>query len=502
MRMLIPVLLLFGWSTGYAADVVVLTYHDIVENPRQDQYAVSTKNFRSQLEYLKKYNYRPISLARFASHSQGRAPLPDKAVMLTFDDGLKSYQDIVVPLLKEYGYPSVLSIVSIWADGLDQPPEYKNRLLSWKQIKQLQQSPLVEVVSHSHNLHRWVSSSPQETYAPSAITRIYHSNTKKYETEEAFRKRIRDDLVTSRERFIRMTGQAPAALTWPYGEYDRTTMEIARQAGFRYQLTLDEGSAISHELPRIRRYMLLRDHKLKDLQAMLQRSFELNREQRFVEFDLDLFVHVSTENHVLLMKQLVNRIGSLGVNTVIVTPFTADRDKAFFPNSEVPVARDLLNGILDRIQAQLGIEQVYLRFPEGKEKLPEHVFADLARNSRFNAVLFDQDPGAVKLDLIRAALKKYLPAAKIGSWRNGGKGPDLAVIADGKLTEKQSGKKVLVHIDREKFLTTSGLSEALRRLRAKGVRNYGFGSLNYLAGSRAPEALVEAMAYRLPESKN
>lgn len=502
MRSYIALLTLFLCSSVNAAGVVVLTYHDVTDQPRDDKYAVSTAKFRSQLEYLEKNNYRPISLSHFIKASQGRARLPDKAVMLTFDDGLKSYQDTIVPLLKQYAYPSVLSIVSSWVDGLDEPREYKNKLLTWQQLKRLQQSPLVDVVSHSHNLHRWVISSPQKTYAPSAITRVYLSSLDKYETEEAFRKRIRNDLLTARKRFKIMTGQTPAALTWPYGEYDRTTMEIARKIGFRYQFTLDEGSANRYELPRIRRYMLLRDHTLKDLQAMLQRSFELNREQRFVEFDLELFMHVSTENHALLMQQLVDRIGSLGVNTVIVTPFTADYSKAFFPNNRMPVARDLLNGILDKIQAQLGIEQVYLRFPAGKETLPEDFYSDLARNSRFNAVLFDGDPGAKKLALIRKALSKHLPDVSIGSWRNGGSGPDLSVIGYRKLTKQQSGKRVLVYIDRNEFLTTSGLSEVLRNLRIKGVRNYGFGSLNYLAGSQAPDQLVEAMAYKLPVAKN
>jgi len=198
----------------------------------------------------------------------------------------------------------------------------------------------------------------------------------------------------------------------------------------------------------------------------------------------------------------VDRIGSLGVNTVIVTPFTADYSKAFFPNNRIPVARDLLNGILDKIQAQLGIEQVYLRFPEGKEKLPEEFYSELARNIRFNAVLFDSNPGTKKLELIRKALKKHLPEVSIGSWQNGTHGPDFSVIGYRKLTGKLPGKKVLVYIDREEFLTTSGLSEVLRSMRAKGVRNYGFGSLNYLAGSRAPDQLVEAMAHKLPVARN
>ena len=99
-------------GNALAAGVTVLTYHDIVADPGKDKYGVSLKNFESQLQYLKQNNYHPISLGQFIQVSKGRAALPSQAVLLTFDDGLISYRDNVVPLLAKYGYPSVLSIVT------------------------------------------------------------------------------------------------------------------------------------------------------------------------------------------------------------------------------------------------------------------------------------------------------------------------------------------------------------------------------------------------------
>jgi len=419
-------------------------------------------------------------------------------VLLTFDDGLVSYRDIVVPMLKRYGYPSVLSVVSGWTDGEGMPEEYRGKLLNWAQLKALAKEPLVEIVSHSHDLHRWVVSSPQQTFAPSAITRVYRVKQQTYESEQAFRKRIRNDLVRTRNRFRQELGFTPSALTWPYGEYDQVTMGIARAVGFRYQLTLDEGQASRFELPNVRRYMLLREHTLADFGAMLSRVYRSVDEQRFVELGLDIFSHVSKDNHPLLIQQLADRVESLGVNTVVVTPFSADGRSAYFPNKYLPVEFDLLNGILDKLHAQLDIEQIYLRFPKGQENLPVDLFEQLARASRFNAILFDEPPAKIKRDRLWRGMKKYLPEIRVGSWRTGNSGLDIEVVDAGKnMPRTAAGKTVLVYVAGNDYLTASGLAEVLKSLRSNGVRSYGYGSLNYMAGAQAPDEVVEAMAYRL-----
>jgi len=498
MRGLVLVLAMLLSTPAYSADVTVLTYHDIVDNPKTDKYAVSVGEFRRQLQYIKSNGYRPIRLQDYQRAVDRHLALPNKAILLTFDDGLVSYRDTVVPLLKQYGYPSLLSIVSSWTDGQGTPDEYRGKLLDWAQLKALSKNPLVEIVSHSHALHRWVVSSPQQTFAPSAITRVYQVKQHSYETEQDFRQRIRNDLVLARDRFRKELGFEPAALTWPYGEYDRVTMEIARSVGFRYQLTLDEGQASRSELPNVRRFMVLRDHTLADVGAMLGRAYRSVDEQRFVELGLDVFAHVSKENHPLLIRQLANRVGSLGVNTVVVTPFSLDGHHAYFPNNYLPVEFDLLNGILDKLRAQLGVEQVYLRFPAGSEKLPADLFAQLARSSRFNAILFDNPPSAIVRDRLRQSMRQYLPDVRIGSWRGGNSGLDIEVVdAGSSLPKTTTGKTVLVYVAGKDYLTASGLAEVLRSLRTNGVRNYGYGSLNYMAGAQAPDEVVEAMGYRL-----
>lgn len=497
MKRLVMICCFLGSIPARAADVAVLTYHDVTQERAKDEYAVSMDNFRRQLEYLKRNGYQPISFSQYRAAVRDRKALPEKSVMLTFDDGLRSYRDKILPLLKQYGYPSVLSVVSSWADGEKEPTLYHGKLLRWDDLRQLKKEPLVEIVSHSHDLHRYVVSSPLGSKSPSATTRVYHNADHRYEPEPLFQKRIQQDLATTRKRFSQELGAEPPALTWPYGEYDPVTMQIARAEGFRFQLTLDEGKANRQELPNVRRYMVLRDHAMADFKAMLEPGSKVARGQRFVEFNLDVFAHVSKKNHNLLIRQLVHRAGSLGVNTIVITPFSADGRSAYFANEYLPVAHDLLNAIIDRARARLKLKHVYLRFPAGTESLPDNLFADLARTSRFTAVLFDRPPTSSRRSTIQRVLSRYRMSVRIGSWRAGDTGLDISVIDATQLDRVSSlPGTVLVYLDRDEYLTTGGLAEALKAVRDRDVPGYGYGSFNYMAGGTAPEELAGAMAYR------
>ena len=289
-----------------------------------------------------------------------------------------------------------------------------------------------------------------------------------------------------------MLGSAPAALTWPYGAYDAVTMKIAQSAGFGYQLTLDEGNAGFDELPDIRRYIVLQEHNLKDFEAMLSPPVRINSGQRFVEFDLEVFAHVSPEYHPKLMNQLARRVRSLGVDTVIVTPFTADRRQAFFPNESIPVKVDLLNGVLDRLQQNIAIRNVYLRIPDLGKALPVRFYENLARRSRFNAIVFDSLPDRQQVGAIRKALSQYLPEVQVGAWGHVDADADFSVV-DEKTGVSGKPRKLLRYVDQSSYLTVTGLSDALRAMRRQGIRDYGYASFNYMAGPDAPDDLVEAM---------
>lgn len=335
----------FFIACAQAAELTTLTYHDVLPDPGQDPYNVSRVMFVAQMDYLKQNAYQPVSLDFLERVRRGKAVLPDKAVLLTFDDGLRSYNEFVVPMLKTYGFPSVVSVVTAWASGEDIPPEYRERLMSWPDLQKLQKSPLVEIISHSHDLHRGIPSNPQGNEYAATVTRRYSHNAHGYESETEFRRRIRQDFETSVAKMKRYLNITPRAIAWPYGAYDQVLLEEMARVGISFHFTLENGPTPPQQFPKIKRIIVRNAASLASFIDDLQYRYRLF-DKRIVEFSLDPFLEVSEAKQNELLSRLLDRLAAIRANTVILSPFTADRRQAFFDNRQMPVAADILNRTL------------------------------------------------------------------------------------------------------------------------------------------------------------
>lgn len=175
----LPTMLLLAilCAAAEGAEIPAIAYHDIVEREGGDPSAVTRAAFLEQMAYLRERGYTPVSLAQLEAARRARAVLPPRPVLLTFDDGLESFRQIALPVLTRYGYPAVLSVVTAWADGHGIPPAYRGRVMSWPALREVACSPLVEVISHSHDLHRTIPSNPQGNEAPAGVTRRYDASS-------------------------------------------------------------------------------------------------------------------------------------------------------------------------------------------------------------------------------------------------------------------------------------------------------------------------------------
>ena len=97
----------------------VLCYHDVQEDVRvnPDPYAVDTAQLVSQFAWLKENGYHVIGMDDVIAAREGRKPLPDKAVLLTFDDGFRSVYTQVYPLLRLFGFRAVVALSGRWLDA-------------------------------------------------------------------------------------------------------------------------------------------------------------------------------------------------------------------------------------------------------------------------------------------------------------------------------------------------------------------------------------------------
>jgi biofilm PGA synthesis lipoprotein PgaB len=396
-----------------AAELTALVYHDVAAGHSDEPYVVSHAMFEAQLDYLRARGYQPIDLDTLSRVYEGRAALPEKALLLTFDDGLRSYADFVVPTLRRYGYPSVVSVVGAWADGAA-PPEYQGRVMGWDELRALQRLPLVDIVSHTHDLHRGIPSNPQGNERAAATTRRYFKDTGRYEDETAFRRRIRGDVERSVADFKRHLGFAPRAVAWPYGYYDGVGLEELRRAGILFYMTMENGPTAGGELPRIRRIVVRNTPSLSGFVADLEYRYRQNG-LRAVEVSLEPFAQASEAGREQLLSRLLDRLQALHANAVLLSPFSADRRQALFANRQLPVAGDLLDRVTQQILTRLRFQHIYLELPPALPGVDAaRLYTELARLNWFNGVVFEAPPDPEAAARIRDIVRYYHPGAVIG----------------------------------------------------------------------------------------
>src|SRR5215469_13383830 len=138
---------------------VSIAFHDIVDDPADlTSDSVTTRVFVQFLDWLKGTGWEAVSLDDVSAAARGLRKLPDKAILLTFDDGDRSLYTRVFPLLKAYHYPAVASLVGSWMqDTPDGTVLYgdqrvpRTNFISWAEAREMEASGLVEFASHSYN---------------------------------------------------------------------------------------------------------------------------------------------------------------------------------------------------------------------------------------------------------------------------------------------------------------------------------------------------------------
>ena len=369
-------------------ELTILSYHEIADSTEtlDNTYTVSAANFAAQMQWLYEHQYHFVSINDILAHRLDHKSLPDKAVLITFDDGYRSVYDNAFPILKKYRIPFVDALVGSWlkpASGTimygDQPVDRKN-FLTQAQIKEMLKSGLMEVGSHSYDLHHGVVGNPQGNTQPAATTRIWSAN--KYETETTYSQRIYQDLKQNSDFLEQYTGQHPRVMVWPYGRYNIETRKAAEKLGMPVTLTLDDGSNTQlTPLWGLRRVLVEKDFSIAALEnEMLLRNAnytDQDRTTKAAHIDLDYIYDEDPEQENANLGALLDRLQKLGVNTVYLQAFSdpdanGAADAVYFPNPYVPVRHDLFNRVAWQIVTRTPVTRVYAWLPMLAWELPKN----------------------------------------------------------------------------------------------------------------------------------
>ncbi|QSA98455.1 poly-beta-1,6-N-acetyl-D-glucosamine N-deacetylase PgaB [Methylococcus sp. EFPC2] len=421
----------------YAAEeFVVLSYHDVKDEVAKDiragQTAVSTANLIAQFDWLKNNGYHVVSVQDLLNAKAGRRALPQKAVLLTFDDGYANVYHKVFPLLKKYRYPATIALVGKWMDSTARDPDVPvETLLSWEQVREMSRSGLVEVASHSYDLHLGLLGNPQGNEQPAGVTRIYDPQSKLYEQDTAYQHRIREEMRRASESIFHHVGVKPRAIVWPYGESNRALIEAARDVGMGVTFVLRDGKNTTADLSLIQRMLVSENPDIADFSRMMTTLRVGDRPLHVVHVDMDYVYDpdpVQTEHN---LDALIDRIQGMRVNTVYLQAFSdpdgdGNAEALYFPNRHLPMRADLFNRVAWQLLTRARVK-VYAWMPvlayrlnapdnwfvhewkDGKPQLASHIYKrlspfnpdarrvvgeiyeDLATHCSFGGILFHDD---------------------------------------------------------------------------------------------------------------
>jgi biofilm PGA synthesis lipoprotein PgaB len=351
----------------------VIAYHDVRDDVAgkydADRYAISTEHLVAHFRWLRQAGFTPVSVDAILDAEAGHSALPEKPVLLTFDDGLRSFYTRVFPLLKLFEFPAVVSVVSSWIEQ-DGEVDYggktldRHDFLTWDQLREMQASGLVEIASHTHAMHEGIPGNPQGNLQPAAVTRRYADQ--RYEDEISYRARVAKDLATSIATITRETGRPPRVVTWPFGAFNQPISQIAAALGMRLSLTLEPGDSRNGNLLHLGRLLIAENPSLADLSAELVlpgRAPVL----RVAQIDLDYVYDPIPSQQEENLGRLLDRIKELGISHVFLQAFAdpdgdGGADAVYFPNRHLPVRADLFNRVAWQLKTRANV-RVYAWMP-------------------------------------------------------------------------------------------------------------------------------------------
>ncbi len=421
----------------------ILCYHNVVDesspfNPDNDhdglageierQYYPQTITVNRLIEHfnwLKNNGYTPVSWQQILDARAGKATLPEKPILLTFDDGYSSFYTQIYPLLKAYKYPAVFALVTSWmetpANGsflYGNKKLARNALITWEQAKEMKDSGLVEIASHSHDLHHSLLGNSFGSLFAAALPGNYQNG--RYETPKEYQNRIRNDLSRSSDIIAKRIGQRPRIIIWPYGQFNETAVQIAREVGLESDMTLYDLKLNHASAPQMGRLLLDHETGYYTIKSYLEGKTYSPDTQRSVQIDLDDVYSPDPAQTSKNLDQLIERIKAIGANTVYLHAL-ADEDNdgvaeaAYFPNRHLKMKNDLFSRVAWQLMTRNAVK-VYAQMPliilsnnpnnahsnvtsqqyfpadnAQNRQLTQEIYEDLAFSSRFNGVLFQDN---------------------------------------------------------------------------------------------------------------
>jgi peptidoglycan/xylan/chitin deacetylase (PgdA/CDA1 family) len=198
----------------------VLCYHRFVARPETvkkplSEYRLPIEEFKWQMQYLKDQGIEPVSMDQLKAYWFEGKPLPDKAVLLTFDDGFRSIYEKAYPVVKQFGYPGVLFLYTDFIRA-------QSDAMRYSEIEEMQKNGF-DLESHTKSHMKLASEGDKRSPV---------------EYKNLLKEELNEPLTFIQNKF----GVLPKILAYSYGSFNEEVLIQTRESGYQMAFTVNPGS--------------------------------------------------------------------------------------------------------------------------------------------------------------------------------------------------------------------------------------------------------------------
>lgn len=195
-----------GEPVTYPVCLPVLMYHHVVPDGEScNDMTVTQGRLEQDLQWLAESGYQTVLPRELAAGM----PLPEKPVLITFDDGYRSNYLLAYPLLQKYQAKAAIALMAYM------PDHWAENFLSWDMCREMTASGLVEIGSHGYAIHNL--DERMGNFIPGLANGVQR---RAGESDSAFSQRVLCDLQYSYARITAETGAPPSFFAYPFGKTD------------------------------------------------------------------------------------------------------------------------------------------------------------------------------------------------------------------------------------------------------------------------------------------
>ncbi len=215
-----------------AISVPCIMYHHISsDSSKGSKYVITPQVLEQDLKYIKEQGFTPVLMEELISYTEEFfSTLPEKPILITFDDGYYSNYVYAYPLLQKYNMKAVISIIGKQTNEIaysgKQNVKYSH--LNWEQAKEMVESGLVEIQNHSYDMHE-------------KSGKRVGVRKGRYESVSDYEHALEGDVLRLQDLMQEKLGYTPSTFAYPFGEFSKESDDIMKSFGFKVVYRASEG---------------------------------------------------------------------------------------------------------------------------------------------------------------------------------------------------------------------------------------------------------------------